>query len=407
MQLPWQHNWRSFSKASTQIVIVGVFGLLLWWLGNNLFNNLDNSGIPSDFDFLTQPTDFRITDNQGFEPSLPFWRAILIGVQNTVLVGVIGIIIASVLGVIVGIARLSSNWLVAKTSQVYVETFRNIPPLCIIIFFGIAIFTSGPLPIFSEAYIIKLPFVGENFLLLSNRQIGIPSFASSGNIALWWGLIIAGILIAAGIFIYRTLHNLKTGVSHHRWLWSLGFLIAFAVIAYFISSSPYHFSWPSISENGRKLVGGFGTSAGYLALTLALAIYTSSHIAEIIRGSIQSVPKGQGEAAYALSSFQKYRFVILPQAFRISVPPTINQYLNLMKNTSLGIAVAFPETANLINIAIGNGNPAPQSILVMMGVYLILSLIISVIGNSYNKLFLTGELKAVATTKTTAKASQT
>lgn len=393
MQATRQRNWKPFSNTGIQVLVVGLFGLLFWWLGNNLVTNLNKSGIPTDFGFLSESTGFRIADNPGFDPGLPFWRLVLIGIQNTALAGFVGILLATVLGGIIGIARLSSNWLVAKTSQVYVETFRNIPPLCIIIFFGIALFTSGPLPIFRDAYIVKIPFIGENLLVLSNINIGIPSFASNGNIGLWWGLIVVGVISAIGIFIYRTIHNQNTGIAHYRWLWSLGFLLIFAIIIYYILNRPYVFSWPSVSESGRLLVGGFGASAGYLSLTLALAVYTSSHIAEILRGSIQSISKGQGEAAYALNSFQKYRFIILPQAFRIATPPTINQYLNLMKNTSLGIAVAYPETTALLNIGVGNGRPAPQSILILMVVYLVLSLIISAIGNSYNKFFLSSELK--------------
>ncbi len=397
-QRNWGQNPWFVLKVVIQVLVVGLVGLLFWYLGNNISNNLNNKNLPTGFGFLTEPTNFAITDNQGFDSTLPFWRAILIGIQNTVLAGLIGIAIATVLGTIVGIARLSTNWLVAKTASIFVETFRNIPPLCIIIFFSAALFVSGPLPIFSKSYIVKLPFINENFLLFSNRRIAFPGLASDGNVALFWWLILGGAILAIAIFIYRTFKHIATGASHHRWLWSLGFLIVFSMVAFIIADTPYRFSWPSISQDGRLLIGGFAASAGYLSLTLALATYTASHIAEIVRGSIQSIPKGQSEAAYALNAFQKYRFIILPQAFRVSIPPTISQYLNLMKNTSLGIAVAYPDIAALLLvIGVGNKNPAPQSILMMMAIYLALSLIISLVGNSYNKLFLSNELKKVAT----------
>ncbi len=379
-------------KALLQVAAVSLLALAIWWLGRNLIDNLNETGIPTDFDFLTEPTDFRISNNRGFSPQLPFWRALLIGIQNTVLAGVVGIFLATILGVIIGIARLSSNWLVAKTSQIYIETFRNIPVLAIIVFFSFAIFLFGPLPAFADAYALKLPFLDENFFLFSREGVGMPSFRASGNTVLWWWLVLAGFFGAAAVFIYRTWHHIKTGIDHHRWLWSLGVFLAVAAVAYVIADNPYRWSFPEVSENGRLLLGGFGASASYLSLTLALAVYTSSHIAEITRGSILSVPKGQSEAAYSLNSFQRYRFVVLPQAFRVSVPPTVNQYLNLMKNTSLGIAVAYPEVASLTNIGIGNQNPGPQSILIMMGIYLTLSLIISSIGNSYNKVFLSKDL---------------
>ena len=144
---------------------------------------------------------------------------------------------------------------------------------------------------------------------------------------------------------------------------------------------------PTISESGRRIVGGIATNDAYVALTLALGVYTASHIAEIIRGSILAVPKGQNEAsnALALSGFQRYRYVVLPQAFRIALPPIINQFLNLVKNSSLAIAVAYPDITAVVKTAIGNGNPAPQLILILMGCYLVFSLFISLVLNIVNR----------------------
>jgi general L-amino acid transport system permease protein len=170
-------------------------------------------------------------------------------------------------------------------------------------------------------------------------------------------------------------------------LYSFGTLLAVGIAAYIALSGPVSISWPVVSESGRVIIGGIATNDGYIALTLALGVYTASHIAEIIRGSILAVPRGQIEAgnALALSGFQRYRFVILPQAARIALPPIINQFLNLVKNSSLATAVAFPEITAVVRTAIGNGNPAPQMILILMGCYLVFSLFISLVLNILNR----------------------
>jgi general L-amino acid transport system permease protein len=156
-----------------------------------------------------------------------------------------------------------------------------------------------------------------------------------------------------------------------------------------VTGGPLNLSWPAVSESGRVIEGGFTTNAGYLSVTIALGLYTASHIAEIIRGSILAVPKGQSEAsnALALSGFQRYRFVVLPQALRIAIPPTINQFLNLTKNTSLATAVGYPDITALIKTAIGNGKPAVQLLLVLMIIYLLFSFMWSILLNFVNRRF--------------------
>ena len=388
--------WRDIRvlRVLFQVVVVAVVFYVLWRLFNNLINSLNEKNINTSFDFLFQPTNFRINEDPGFDPRSDAWQMFLVGVKNTFLAGFVGIMIASLLGLIIGVSRLSSNWLVAKLAQIYVEVFRNIPPLLIIIFFGAAVFTNGPFPIFQEANELKIPGTDDNFLIISNTRWAVPSFAESGgSTTLFWILVLISLAFAIGVWIWRTNVNIRTGKPHHRVLWSLGVFIVLVVISYIASGRPYTMSWPEVSENRRLVVGGFATSAGYLSVTVALGMYTASHIAEVIRGSILAVPKGQAEAstALALSSLQRYRFVILPQALRIAIPPTINQYLNLVKNTSLGIAVAYAEVTLLTKTLIGNGKPAPQSILVLMAVYLSFSLVISLILNIYNRRIQVGD----------------
>ena len=381
--------WRrtGFLSAIWQAALVAGVCLAGWWLYGNLVENLSRTRIPTDFGFLTQPTGFAIPENFGFDPSLPIWRMVLIGVQNTFLAGLVGVLLASIVGLVVGVARLSSNWLVARMAQVFVEGFRNTPPLVVIVFFSFAVFSFGPLPVFPEALDLRLPGSDSNWLVLSKSRIGIPSLSAERNTGLFWIIVVCGVAAAAGVWIWRSRRHVRTGEPHHRLLWALGVFAAVVLVAFLALGGPYAWALPARSENGRRLISGFGTSAAYLSLTLALALYTASHIAEVVRASILAVPKGQSEAAgaLALSPLQRYRHVILPQGLRIAVPPTINQYLNLVKNTSLGTVVGYADVTNLTRTSIGNANPAPQSIAVLMGVYLVFSLVISLLLNIYNR----------------------
>ena len=381
--------WRrtGFLSALGQAAVVVAVVYAGYWLFGNLVDNLNKTRIPTDFGFLTQPTGFAIPENFGFDPSLPIWRMVLIGVQNTFLAGLVGVLLASIVGLAVGIARLSGNWLVARMAQIYVEGFRNTPPLVVIVFFSFAVFSFGPLPVFPEALDLRLPGTDSNWVVLSKSRIGIPSLSAERHVGMFWLIVVLGVVVAAGVWVWRSRRHVRTGEPHRRVVWAIGTLAVVVIVAFVALGGPYAWSLPARSENGRRLVSGFGTSAAYLSLTLALALYTASHIAEVVRASILAVPKGQSEAAgaLALSPFQRYRHVILPQGLRIAVPPTINQYLNLIKNTSLGTVVGYADITNLTRTSIGNANPAPQSIAVLMGVYLVFSLTISLILNLYNR----------------------
>lgn len=375
-----------------QVAAVVVAALVLRWLIGNLLTNLDDAGIDTGFGVLGQPTNFSV-NNSGFEPSSPLWPdLILVGVKNTLLSASVGIAIAMVLGVLIGVGRLSENFLVAKLSQVYVEVLRNIPPLVIISFFGFALFTFGPFPPFNPTnppWQYTLPGSDEVFLILSNTTWAIPSFASESNTGVFWLLMLIALGAAVAVWLWRTRVNIATGSPHHRVLYSLATLLGLGILFFIVLGGPYRWSWPSVSESGRLVEGGFTTNAGYISVTVALGLYTASHIAEIIRGSILAVAKGQTEAsnALALTGFQRYRFVVLPQAMRIGIPPIINQFLNLTKNTSLATVVAFADITALMKTAIGNGKPAVQLLLVLMAVYLTFSIFISIVLNFVNRRF--------------------
>jgi His/Glu/Gln/Arg/opine family amino acid ABC transporter permease subunit len=340
----WYRNVRVLRVVVQVLFVVAVFGLF-FWLFNNLVNNLNRLRIGTDFSFLSRPTRFQIPHDEGFDPSNPVWQMVLVGVKNTMLAGFFGILLATVLGVLIGVARLSTNWLVARLAAVYVETLRNIPPLIIIIFFGFAVFTFGPFPVLSEAYQLQIPGTDKTGLILSNTVWAVPSFVAGPRLGLFWLVIALGAAAAAAVFVWRTRLHERTGVPDRRMRWSLGVLGGITLAAILFIGDGFDISYPALAESGRRIVGGFRLNNGFISVTVALGLYTASHIAEIVRGSILAVPKGQSEAAnaIALTGFQRYRFVLLPQAMRIAVPPIISQYLNLVKNTSLGVVVAYAE----------------------------------------------------------------
>ena len=384
--------WRDVRvlRLAGQVLAVVVVVAIIRWMFHNLIVKMDELGLPKDFDFLDRPYGVAVRDAGGLDVRDPVWKALLVGLQNTLLASIIGIFIATVVGVLVGVARLSSNWLVAKGASLYVETLRNIPPLVAIVFFGFAIFTFGPFPQFNPSnppWQGKIPGSDSNWIIVSKDRWAIPSLSAGGNGGLFWTLVLVAAVIAVAVGIWRTRRNNATGKPHHRVLWSLGVFAVIVVVCFVALGGPYSWSWPAISENGRRVVGGFSTNSGYMALTLGLGLYTASFVAEIIRGSILAVPRGQTEAAYAvaLKPGQRYRYVVLPQAQRIAIPPFISECANLVKNTSLGIAVAYPELTLIAITGWGINFPAPQLLVILMLVYLIINLIISALLNLYNR----------------------
>lgn len=370
--------WRDIRVIRIVLQVLAVVVVLgtVWVLGNNLRTELIKQGLPTTFDFLKQPTGVTIADS-GFDPGSPVRDALLVGVKNTFLIAIVGVPLLTILGTLIGVARLSTNWLVSKAASVYVETIRNIPPLLIIIFVFNAVILQLPKP--------NSPATPFDWFVISNLKVVGPSLATSSGSGTLWLIMLLGIIAAVITGVYRTRRSERTGEPHHRILIGLGVVVAFAVIGYFVTGQPVGVSLPRL--DGRIINGGFGGLGSYFAVLTALVIYTASHVAEIVRGSIQAVPKGQTEAAnaLALTGFQRLRFVILPQASRIALPPIINQYLNFVKNTSLAIAIGFGEITLITFQAIGNGNPAPQLILLLMAVYLVFSLTISVVVNVVNR----------------------
>ncbi len=384
--------WRDVRilRLAGQALAVVVVVALLRWMFHNLISSMDEVGLPKDFDFLTKPYGVALRDAPGFDVRDPVWKALLIGLQNTATASLVGILIATVVGVFVGVFRLSSNWLVAKGASFYVESLRNIPPLVVIAFCGYALFIYGPFPRFNPTnppWQGKLPGSDSNWIIVSKDRWAIPSLSVDNYGGTFWLLVLVAAILAGAVAIWRTQRSNLTGRPHHRVLWSLGVFALIVVGSFIALGGPYSWSWPAVSDSGRRVEGGFSTNSGYMGLTLALGLYHASFVAEIIRGSILAIPKGQTEAAtsVALKSSQRYRHVVLPQAQRIAIPPFISECANLIKNTSLGYVVAYPELVLVAVTAWGINFPAPQLVLVLMLTYLIINLFVSGLLNLYNR----------------------
>ncbi|MDP2661472.1 MAG: ABC transporter permease subunit, partial [Dehalococcoidia bacterium] len=231
----------------------------------------------------------------------------------------------------------------------------------------------------------RQPFAIPGWLVVSNLSITVPGFSAGPMARPFWSVVGLAALVAVALGAWRTRVWDRTGEPHHRVLWASATLVGAALLAFLALGRPIALSRPVL--DGRIVQGGFTGFGSFFAVMGALVLYTASHVAEIVRGSIQAVPRGQFEAAnaLALSGFQRLRYVVLPQALRIAIPPTINQYLTYTKNTSLALVIGFAEVTTIASQAIGNGQPAPQVILMLMGAYLVFSLVISALVNMLNR----------------------
>jgi general L-amino acid transport system permease protein len=360
-----------------QIVVLALALGFVFWLFSNVTSNLQRLRLPTGFGFLDQPYGSDIRGNP-FRPSQPVRDAFAVGYFNTIRVIAVGIPACTIIGILIGIARLSDNAFVRAFGTLYVESFRNIPVLLWIYLAYFVILTQN-LPQINEA----LQPLG--LAVFSNRGIYIPWYEAGPNILPF--LLAAGLALLVGVVIaaYRTRLNERTGLPHHRVLWFLGAFSFITIVGYVLLGEPFTASIPA--REGRLVQGGITVDLAYAGLTVALALYTASHVAEIVRGAIQAVPKGQSEAAgaLALTNFQRYRFVVLPQAFRIMIPPLASQYLNITKNSSLAVIVGYYEITRVYQTVTNNAAPPPQAVMVLMLLYLSFSLGISLIANLINR----------------------
>jgi general L-amino acid transport system permease protein len=347
-----------------------------YWLLDNYRTNTAASGIPTSFDFLTSPASFTIP-GADFAGTEPVRNAYVIGFLNTIRVSIVGIILATILGILIGIGRLSHNWVVNRLSTVYVELFRNLPLLVIMTF----TFLGVVLQFLPRIEVSWTPF---DWFVVSNRGIGVPWYEGTSGYSL---SLLFGIGLLGWWLIARWRHNVyeRTGRPSHGGLLGGGFFLLVMVVGWVVLGGTV--SLPSV--DGRQIAGGIRVDPSFFAVLIGLVIYTASHIAEIVRGSIQAVPRGQGEAAsaLALTGFQRMWNIILPQAMRTAIPPLGNQYLNLIKNSSLGAGFSYFDITNVTQITVGNGSPAVPAFFLALILYVILSLITSVLVNLANRRF--------------------
>jgi general L-amino acid transport system permease protein len=345
---------------------------------DNLFTNIEARGIKTGFGFLTDEAGFAINEIffLEFSAASTNLEAFYVGIVNTLIVAISGIFFATVIGLIIGIARLSNNYLVSKLATIYIELFRNIPILLQILFWYSIALSSFPTPRNS------INFFDGIFINLRGLFIPKPILESG---FMW---VIAALLfgIVAYIFIKRHFakeHD-KTGKLTNTIPHFIILVAILPIITYFLSGST--FEYPALK--GFNFKGGIGLSTEFFALTFALSIYTATYIAEAIRSGIEAVDKGQKEAAASLGLKKSLilRLVVLPQALRVSIPPIINQYLNLAKNSSLATAIGYPEVVTIFSgTVLNNVGQAIEIMILTMMVYLTISLVISLILNIFNK----------------------
>jgi general L-amino acid transport system permease protein len=361
-----------------QILVLGGVALLGWYLVTNVLENLARQNIATGFSFLDREASFAIGESMiPYSPASSYSQALLVGFLNTIKVAVLGIVFATILGTIIGIARLSSNFLVAKLASVYVEVIRNIPVLLQLFFWYAVIGESLPGP--REA-LNPLPGV-----FLSNRGMKFPALADD-PIWIWVGLAILAAFIGIW-FLARWARKRQeaTGKQFPTVLASIGLLIALPLLTWLAGGAPTALDLPKLQ--GFNFRGGTNISPEFAALLMGLTIYTASFIAEIVRSGIRAVNWGQTEAASALGLHRGtvLRLVVLPQALRIIVPPTTSQYLNLTKNSSLAVAIGYPDLVSVANTTLNQTGQAIEAVAIMMTVYLTISLGISLFMNWYNK----------------------
>ena len=361
-----------------QIIALVLIFIVTYFVINNMFINIEKRGISTGFDFLGSEAGFGILQSLiEYDESDTHGKVFIVGLLNTILVSVIGIIFATIIGLLVGIGRLSKNFMVSKLSLIYIETFRNIPILLQILFWYNVVLASLPSPRQSISFFDSVFF--------NNRGLYIPRpILESGFTAVIISFIIA---IASVVYLSKWANKKQeeTGKDFPTFWVSLAILIGAPLFVFFLSGSP---ATLEIAElKGFNFKGGWILIPELLALAFALSIYTATYIAEAVRAGIEAVPKGQKEAAHALA-LKEYiilKKVVLPQALRVIIPPVINQYLNLVKNSSLATAIGYPELVTIFSgTSLNQVGQAIEIILMTMAVYLTLSIIISILMNYIN-----------------------
>ncbi len=368
-----------------QMILVLFLGWLIWSIKQNVSANLEAQSIATGWGFLGTTAGFSIIQKLAFyAESSSYGRALWIGFLNTILIAFLGVIFATILGFAIGIARLSSNWIVSKIATVYIEIIRNIPLLLQIFFWYFAALRA--LPGKRE----KVGILDAFYINITGLKTPSPIYGDGS-----WFVGLCVVAAIAGIIYLRSWAKKRqqnTGAQFPVFTASVGLLIFVPLIGYFLAGMPIGLEYPEFRETGPIFRRGFALGVGgnlgpeFIALFLALVIYTAAFIAEIVRAGIMAVDHGQSEAAHALGVSNGFtlRLVVIPQAMRVIIPPLISQYLNLTKNSSLAVAIAYPDLVAVGGTVLNQTGQAIEVVTLWLVIYLLISLAISMVMNWYN-----------------------
>jgi len=365
-----------------QIVTVGLIVALFYSMANNLSDNVQSRGIVTGYSFLDGRAGFDILPFLGnyildFSPNSSNLDVFYVGMINTFVCAIVGIILSTIFGLIIGIARLSNNFLISRLANGYIELFRNIPILLQILFWYNIFLNALPMPKQSISFL--------DVAFINNRGFYLPNPMPQDGFLWVIFTFVVGIILT--ILVKRNFKRKQeeTGQQTNTFVYSIGLIIFLPTVVYLLLGSPLQFDYAVLGKFNLK--GGLAVVPEFVALTLALSVYTATYIAEAIRSGIEAVDKGQKEAAAAigLTKTQSLKLIVLPQALRVAIPPTINQYLNLTKNSSLAAAIGYPELMSAFGGTVLNQVGQAIEILAMvMAVYLVISLLISALLNLVN-----------------------
>ncbi len=374
------HHARRLGSVAAQIVLIVLIGGLAYGAAINVVQNLARAHVASGFGFWNNTAGFDISQTLiAYSASTStFGRAFWVGLLNTLLVAAIGIVLATILGFIIGIARLSRNWLVARLAGGYVELIRNVPLLLQLLFWYNAVLKSLP----QLRGSVALPGGG----ILNNRGLFLPRPEFGPHFSAVLLALLAGAVAAIGLREFARRRRERTGVEM-RVLWpAVGLVVGLPLAVFVLAGFPLSFSVPQL---GRfNVSGGVEILPEFAALVVALTVYTAAFIAEVVRAGVLAVPSGQSEAAHALGlrSGATLRLVVVPQAMRVIVPPLTSQYLNLIKNSSLAVAIGYPDLVQVFAGSVLNiTGQAVEVIAITMAVYLAISLFTSALMNLYGR----------------------
>lgn len=366
-----------WNGVAVQLAFAAVLGWIAYEIISNARANLENQHIAAGFGFLANNAGFDVNQTLiSYTGSDTFLRVFVVGLLNTLVVSVVGIVFATLIGFIVALCRLSPNWLVSRVGEIYVEIIRNLPLLFQILFWYLAVLAALPNPRQS------ISMLGIAFI--SNRGLVIPSPIGQGGLLPFLAMLALGIIASLGLRSYARRALFQAGRVIRIWPYVLGFLFGLPLVTMLVFGLPFTLELPQLK--GFNFAGGARVIPEFVALTLALSTYTAAFIAEIVRAGILSVHKGQMEAgaSLGLSRGSTLRLIVVPQAMRVIVPPLTNQYLNLTKNSSLAVAIGYPDLVSVwAGTSLSQTGQAIEIITMTMGVYLLISLITSGVMSIY------------------------